>query len=479
MIMKDKFIFINPHPRGMWMIAIITFFFTTGIASIVNAFVPYATHTLSINSSEAQDITAVAFLFLFNFAALAGGTLGYLYNHRRSVIAGGLFATIGLALISINKLSLIGISAYSIGFGLVIPNLYTILSQLYATTNPKRLSAFMIFYLAANIGYFFNTALADILPTYIGFGNFFLLSSLFTLIGTYIFLFSEQDFRIKPGIELNKNANKHSYYSLFFALVVLTYVARYFLQQWIYSVIFIVILSLISLCFIFYLAQKSQFTPEKPRSYMLIFLLFICSAFWLANRTSLIIFNLYPELVLHDPLFGLSKMPENILYAVNVLVVALVGIYLSILWHRRKQQTGAKTILKICTISLTLAGIAFILFWFCVSYQSQNIIFKSLVLICAVILISGSEIILAPLYFAMAGKFAPRKYESIIIGIMQLYVGLVGCIAVAITQQSMQVNSYLQSRGIDIHLNDLYLLLSAFILIMALISYISNYLWKN
>ena len=477
--MKDKFIFINPHPRGMWMIAISTFFFTTGFASIVNAFVPFATDTLLLNTHEAQSISVVAFLFLFNFAALAGGILGYYYNHRRSVIAGGLFATIGLALISIHNLSIIGVSAYSIGVGLIIPNLYTILSQLYASTNPKRLSAFMIFYLASNIGYFFNTALADILPKYIGFGHFFLLSSLFTLIGTYIFLFSEQDFRIKPGIELNENANKHSYYSLFFLLIVLTFIARYLLHEWLYTATLMVLLSFLSLCFILNLARKEQFGSEKPRIYVLIFILLVCSIFWLANRISLIVFSQYPTLLLQGKLFNINNMPENILYAINVLVVALIGIYLSILWHRRKKQTGVRTILKICTISLTFAGFAFLLFWACISLLKINIEIRSIILIIAAIFISVSEIILAPIYFATAGKFAPRKYESIIIGIQQLYIGLMGCIAVAVTQQSLQFNELIKSHPSFITLPNLYLLMCILILVTALVTFASNNLFKN
>jgi len=477
--MNPKMMFINPHPKGMWIIAISSIFFTVGIASIVNAFVPFAVQTLLLKNDVAYNISSVAFLFLLNFSALAGGILGHFYNHRRSVIAGGLFSTIGLGLIAIPNLSLIGVSTYSVGVGLIIPNLYTLLSQLYAINNPKRLSGFMIIYLAANIGFFFSTALADILPQYIGFGNFFLISGLFTLIGTYIFLFSEQDFRIKPGIELYKNANKHSYYSLFFILVILSFFANYFLQRLLFSISTILFLSLVSLCFIFYLAQKSKISPEKPRSSMLIFILFICSGFWLANRVSIIIFSQYSHIILNSKLFNITSMPINILYAINVLIVALVGIYLARLWHKRKRQTGAKTILKVCTISLLLTSITYLLFWICANGFISNINTNSIIIIIATIIISISEIVLAPIYFATAGKFAPRKYESIIIGIQQLFVGLMGCIAVAITHQSIEFNKFMQLKNINLSITEICIYLFCFLFFVAIVSYISNYFLRD
>ena len=474
--MRYKLTFDKPHPKGMWILAVVLMLMTTAMAAVVNGFVPYATRQLWLNHNQAETLTLSAFLFLINFASIAGGILGYHYNNRRCVVAGGLFVAMGLGFIAVPNLALIGIVVYAVGVGTMGPNIYTLLSQLYAVDNPKRLAGFMVLFLAANAGYFISVALVDILPRFVSYKTFFQISAVFALLAVYVFLFAQEEFKKKIGFK--PKPARHTFVSLLLTLVVLTFIANKLLQQPLVSIICMLVLAVSGILFIVLICRNHSPSPLKPRSYILVFMLVISTSFWLANRISLIIFSHY-EYLLDTPLFNNKQLPDNILFAINAIVIIVFGIFLGRMWHRRKNKTGARTILRLFAIALVLASLTYTVFWLSEHQLIDNNMLRSSVIIVATLLISISEVLLAPVYFATAGKFAPREYESIVIGIQQLFIGLMGSLAVILTHQSSRLNLMINIDYLPLNILDLCSALALTLAACAVITYISIYLWRD
>ncbi len=437
------------QPSGLWSICISIFFITFGFTTVLTTFGEYSIDVLGFSSNYATALSVGSYLFLVNFTAVAGGVMGQKYSHKKIVFLGGLYAAFGLCLISISNLALMGLAIYAVGTGMMIPNIYTSLSRLYSPDDPRRNAGFTLLFIFINLGVFLNSMISVYSTSFIGYDKSFIFSALFATIGTVLFIkfdrnIPKQPLKIKSTDDTNLSSSDATA-SLLTIMVLITALIRYLLDNIILNMAVMAILSIFSIFYIFYLAYKHQYTTRK-RLLGLLFLIIICLDFWFAERLTSIVFIEYSGLLLHNNIFNWSGAPEDIINILSTLMITIVAIIFAIYWTSKQKGQAVMTLPFLIGLSLLLTSIAFGMLWLGeqagIAGQAMS---ASTYLILAVLIMAVAKTITIPLYYGMAGKLAPREHESTLIGIMQLFIGCAGIIAIALTHHTLPHEVVIQS----------------------------------
>ena len=426
MQLKPRKLLLNTkQPFGIWFLLLTSLFYSMGTTAITVHFSEYI-HSIADSTQEGltPEILGINFnlftnLFLYSAAGLIGGILGYMIGHRRSVIIGLLYSLAALVLLSLNNLSLIGFSAYVIGVGLVIPNLFTTLSFLYTQDDPRRHAGFTLIYMTTVLGAALSLSIGGSLHV-LSYQTWFVLMAAVSLVATLIFL--------AGGVHLSRNIglidgieSKYtpSTYSVLFVLVVLSSIIDYLLHfQFILQVI-IVILAFISAVIMLVYAYLEKDIAQRKRNRVLLILLALSLFFWFADKNIITIFLNYLKLFNSNyGFFSVKSLSADFFFEANIALVFVIGLISAVLWNKNKHTQHMKRLIRLFSLAILLTSIACALLFF--SFLSQSLdsftITGNYILIITLMLNSAAKVLLLPLYYAIVGKLSPRKYESIVMG---------------------------------------------------------------
>jgi proton-dependent oligopeptide transporter, POT family len=436
-INKERILLSSKQPAGLLFICASIFLISFGSTSALTLFADYGTNVLNFNEKYAITISISSFLFLVNFTALLGGIIGQRYTYKKVVLIGGLYTTFGLWLISYHNLALMGISIFAVGGGLILPNIYASLSRLYSTDDPRRKAGFTILFMSSQLAYFLNYILATYCIKYISYEHAFIISAIFTLLGTIGFVWFDKDIPKQPLKHLHQSlinqSNTDKNLSIIAIMVIITGITRYLLDNISLNIIVMLSLCTLSIFYIVYIIVKNH-SHLRYRVLGLLLLIFIYIAFWFTERLSSIIFIEYSHLLTHGNIFGWVNAPNDAVNILNTMVIAIVAILFTFYWTNKKKGDPALSIPSLIGYSLTLSALTFLLLW---SAQYTNSIqynkIANICLVFSVLFMAVAKTIAIPLYYGLAGKLAPRDKEAIIIGIMQLFIGFSGIMSIRIT----------------------------------------------
>ncbi|WP_083649248.1 peptide MFS transporter [Cellulosimicrobium sp. CUA-896] len=121
----------------------------------------YLTDTVANGGLGLDDTTGLALVSIYGTSvyllSVVGGWLAdRVIGSRRSVLYGGIIIAAGHVSLTVPGLafSMTGIALVALGTGLLKPNVSSMVGELYARDDPRRDSAFSIFYMGINIGSF-------------------------------------------------------------------------------------------------------------------------------------------------------------------------------------------------------------------------------------------------------------------------------------------------------------------------------------
>ena len=467
------------QPVGLYFICVSIFFITFGSTSALTLFSNYGITILNFPEKFSITISISSFLFLINFTALLGGIIGQKYTYKKIVLIGGLYTSFGLWLISFNNLALMGISIFAVGSGIMLPNIYASLSRLYSTDDPRRKAGFTVLYMSSQIAFFLNYILTAYIMKYILFETAFIFSAVFTLLGTIIFVLFDKDipkqhFKYIHSNIINQSTSDKNF-SIIAVMVICTGITRYLITNIYLNIVVMIILCTFSIGYICYLALKNK-NQFRYRLSILLILMFIYFTFWFAERLSSIIFIEYSHFLTQGNLFGWVNAPNDAVNILNTLIIAIIAIIFTVYWTNRKKEDPSLSIPILIGYALILSAITFLLLWIA-QYANGTQFNKTanMCLILGVLFMAIAKTIAIPLYYGIAGKLAPREKESIIIGIMQLFIGFSGIISIRITNNITPTTLNLELHSIM----NITIIVISILLIFAIGCFIMAKKWKD
>ena len=142
------------HPRGLTILFLTEMWDQFSFFGMRALLVYYMTKELLISQAHSSYIYGLYTSFVF-FTPLVGGVVSdrWLGRHRAVVIGGAIMA-LGHFMMAFESLFYVALSTIAIGNGLFLPSLASQINYLYRDGDPRRTTAYNIYYVGINLGAF-------------------------------------------------------------------------------------------------------------------------------------------------------------------------------------------------------------------------------------------------------------------------------------------------------------------------------------
>lgn len=432
--MTRKLILNTSQPFGMWVIAVVGMLFSIGTTTIMTSFGDYLLSTRDpIETLLNIDFMVSSNIFLFSAAGVIGGFLGFTIGHKRSVALGILYACAGLVLLATHNLEIIGFSVYVVGIGASVPNLFTTLSFLYTQDDPRRHGGFVVVYMGIVFGSVLAIIGVDFLLFSMGYRSFFVLITLLNLVAVLVFISSNA--YLNRNTSMSENVVPRyiwSTASVVFILIIVSALIHYLLQHPIWLQWIVLVIGVAALISMLYCGLSEHDSAQRKLNVTLMILMIFSGFFWFADKNILIAFLSEIKFFGNSTsFFALVSLSGDFIFEINLVIILAVITVLAVFWNKHKHQQSIGRFARFFGFGLLIsAGACLVL---CLSFlinlfHDVSVATNSLVMI-AVLLNAIAKVVFLPLYYALVGKLAPRKYEAILMGYFFLMTAVFGVLA--------------------------------------------------
>jgi len=142
------------HPRGLTILFLTEMWDQFSFFGMRALLVYYMTKELLISQTHSSYIYGLYSSFVY-FTPLIGGVISDRWlGRRRAVIIGGSIMALGHFMMAFEQLFYFALATIAIGNGLFLPSLASQINELYRPNDPRRATAYNIYYVGINLGAF-------------------------------------------------------------------------------------------------------------------------------------------------------------------------------------------------------------------------------------------------------------------------------------------------------------------------------------
>ncbi len=176
------------HPKGLYVLFATEMWERFAFYGMRALLTLYLVNKLEYDRSDALEIYGT-YLGLVYLTPVAGGFLADKYlGARKAIFIGGILMAMGQLAMAFEPLLFTGLGLMIAGNGFFKPNISTIVSSLYEERDPRRDSAFTIFYMGINLGAFMSPLVCGTIGEKVGWGLGFASAAVGMTIGLITFL---------------------------------------------------------------------------------------------------------------------------------------------------------------------------------------------------------------------------------------------------------------------------------------------------
>ena len=432
------------HPSGLYTLFATEFWERFSYYGMRALLVLYLTATFAdggfgMERSEALEIYAI-FTGLVYLTPILGGLLADKYlGQRKAIFIGGVVMAVGQFMLAgsiVNGaeanmpmrefLLYSGLGLIILGNGFFKPNISTIVGGLYETNDPRKDSAFTIFYMGINSGAFLAPFVAGGLGEKIGWHWGYIsagVGMLISLVWFYARRVSLKDVGLPPNSEESKFGLVFKdwmgilYYSIACVLVVVGLIklvdviseTTFFYIKWVVGTIGVAFL-------VFEIVKGTRGATEWSRVGAILILAVFHVVFWSGFEQAGGTFNLFAQENTDRIVFG-WEVPASWFQSLNPIFIVALGVPFSLLWiWLSGKGNNPRTPYKF-GFGLILVGIGFLLMMVAQGNADKGILVSPLWLISVYFLHTAGELCISPVGLSLITKLAPQKIVSVMMGL--------------------------------------------------------------
>lgn len=176
------------HPRGLTILFLTEMWDQFSFFGMRALLVYYMTKELLITQAHSSYIYGLYSSFVY-FTPLIGGVISDRWlGRRRAVIIGGSIMAAGHFMMAFPSLFYVALATIATGNGLFLPSLASQINQLYAPDDPRKATAYNIYYVGINLGAFLAPFVCGTVGELYGWHWGFTLAGVGMLIGLFTYL---------------------------------------------------------------------------------------------------------------------------------------------------------------------------------------------------------------------------------------------------------------------------------------------------
>jgi POT family proton-dependent oligopeptide transporter len=432
------------HPSGLYTLFATEFWERFSYYGMRALLVLYLTATFAdggfgMERSEALGIYAV-FTGLVYLTPILGGLLADKYlGQRKAVFIGGIVMAVGQFTLAASVsyaaegnlemrefLLYCGLGFLIMGNGFFKPNISTMVGGLYDQDDPRKDSAFTIFYMGINSGAFLAPFVAGGLGEKIGWHWGYISAGtgmMLSLIWFYVRRISLKNVGLPPGNDESKLSLVFKdlldiiYYSVACILVISGIIKLLdILNESTVDAISLAAVIAGSLYVSWTIFKGTNGKTEWTRVGAILILAVFHVVFWSGFEQAGGTFNLFAQENTDRLVFG-WEVPASWFQALNPVFIVALGIPFSMLWiWLAKKGNNPRTPYKF-GFGLILVGVGFLLMIVAQGNADQGIMVSPLWLIGVYFMHTAGELCISPVGLSLITKLAPQKIVSVMMGL--------------------------------------------------------------
>jgi proton-dependent oligopeptide transporter, POT family len=349
---------------------------------------------------------------------LADKVIGY----KKAIILGGILMALGHFALAVENIYFFysALALLVTGNGFFKPNISSLVGQLYGKNDPKKDSAFTLFYMGINAGAFLAPLTCGTIGEMYGWHYGFGLAGVGMLIGLMVFwrglgAFGDNGNAPKPEM-LRKPAfaGIKPMPLIIIGTILMIPVIALLLNRNYYMNIILTIFAIVIITILLVVAFTSEKT-DRERIFVILILMFFSTLFWAFFEQAGSSLNLFADRNVDRIILG-NEVPTSNLQSVNPMFIILLAPLFSTLWvwlskRGKEPSTPAKFAWGIIQL-----GIGFLVMAWGANFADAGALVPLAFLILGYLLHTTGELFLSPVGLSMITKLAPEKIVAFIMG---------------------------------------------------------------
>ena len=392
-----------------------------------------------LDRAEALNIYAIFTGLVYLTPILGGWIADRFLGKRKTVYIGGFVMAAGQFLLAasafmVNSLDPemrlflfnFGLGSIIIGNGFFKPNISTIVGDFYEDNDPRKDSAFNIFYMGINLGAILGPFIAGYLGENVNWGWGYFAAGV-GLIISVIWMKMREDTLAHNGLPPNTPENKFVLdakdwsqiimYSV--GLVVSTLVV---ILVWgmipdnITSVMIKVGFAILAVGLGYIIFKGTNGTEEWSRMGVIVVLAFFNVVFWAGFEQAGGTMNLFAAENTNRMLGG-WEIPATWFQNINPMAILIFAPLFSVMWLKlHDRNINPRTPIKFA-LGMLLGGLAFWIMTMAANKAAGGVLVSPLWLVVVYTVLTLGELMLSPIGLSMITKLAPTKLVSVVMGL--------------------------------------------------------------
>lgn len=418
------------HPKQLYLLFFTEMWERFSFYGMKALLLAYMVTQLKFDEPKGYAILGAYAALVYTMPMLGGMLADRFLGYRRAIIYGGLLMTLGHIILAIPQdwSFFYGMAFIICGNGFFKPNISSLVGTLYANNDPRKDSAFSLFYMGINIG----AALGGLLCGYVGqkinwhFG--FGLAGIFMILGLAVFMVGKSSLNEK-GLPLSNKLNEKvfgfvtkEYLIYILTLAVLPIIVTLFNYYKALDSIMLA-LAVVSIIYISYIAFKLD-KEAKFKLLAALLLIVLSSLFWAFYEQNAGSLNLFAmrNVDMHVLNVELPALAVN-----NFLPpgwVVILSFFFAWLWpYLNKKGIEPSTPIKF-SLSFILVGLGFMVFYLACQANLSDGLIPLIAFVMGYFFIICGEMCVSPVGLSMITKLSPLNVVGLMMGVWFFFTAI-------------------------------------------------------
>ena len=428
--MENSAVITAKHPKQLYLLFFTEMWERFSFYGMKALLLAYMVTQLKFDEPKGYAILGAYSALVYTMPMFGGMLADKFLGYRRAIIFGGVMMTIGHLVLAIPQdwSFFYGMAFIICGNGFFKPNISSLVGTLYENNDPRKDSAFSIFYMGINVG----AALGGLLCGYVGqkinwhYG--FGLASIFMVLGLIVFIAGKSSLKEK-GLPLTDQLNHKigGFIKVEYAIYLLTFTALPLIVTLFnyYEALdsIMLVLAVVSVAYILYIASKLE-RDAKFKLLSALILVVVSTFFWAFYEQNAGSLNLFAmrNVDMHVLGFELPALAvNNFLPPAWVVVLSLV---FAALWPWLNKRGLEPSTPGKFAISFIFIALGFFTFYLACQASLSDGLIPLLAFVLGYFFIICGEMCISPVGLSMITKLSPVNIVSLMMGIFFFFTAI-------------------------------------------------------